>query len=784
MKRISTDAEYLDSGKVVIDADGIPFEPAAKSDLADKIAIKIIGPDDNIDDYVTPGTYWQQSNVPTTPENGYPEGAFRGTLEVVATAFDPVAQTFTDSVRSRVWTRERYNSTWQPWVEVNLPKATDIGAIDLNSALTIGTFYARTANAKLERNYPMAQRGVLEVAHIAGQNTVVQRYTASRDRRTFVREFDSGVWSEWVEQGARHVESSSSVLAYENHVRERDLRRRIGPIRTGGKAAVTIVMDHGEINFRDIIFPALKARGIPATLAVNAGRLDPGYTSTVTSGNVGWDVLKGWNQAGIEIANHSWSHMGATGEANTYREVEESRQKIATEIGDDIDSWVQNGIPAGGWNFDGFGTGVTPNAYLSTYAGRRIMASHPVALGETYNMGEGNAQTHPLDGTIPVGAMGVWLDGGGAAVDKVKESIDVAVDKTRRVIVRMHPGELHPDGTAGKLQTSEFLDFLDYLVARRDAGELEILTLRQWAIAEIGEPDDGYITRSNHAVEGTVGGRDFAARQDSPLPAAWSMWASDGRVFPSPGTYRVEARGMKAGFFVSYTGRPSWVYYRSSGVVTVGAGDYIIPTGASGTRVSMSIKVLLRASTVLSGFADKDEVEELARAVPVTGTGSPEGVVAAPVGTSYVDTTATAGAVRWIKASGTDTTGWRVDWGDTGWRNLPFPADSPYTGGRMLVKRTAVGVYLTFDAVTWDSTATTNESFGRLPSGFRGEDVEQKFSIFAGESPSPVGSVNISRLGYGSIYGDKTDSSTSPWYAQIFYSTSDPWPETLPGTPA
>ena len=170
---------------------------------------------------------------------------------------------------------------------------------------------------------------------------------------------------------------------------------------------------------------------------------------------------------------------------------------------------------------------------------------------------------------------------------------------------------------------------------------------------------------------------------------------------------------------------------------------------------------------------------------PITrGSGSPEGNVSAPVGSIYTDSAATAGAVRWIKASGTGTTGWRVDWGDTGWRNIPFPADRPYTGGRMLVKRTDIGLYLTFDAVTWDSTATNNESFGRLPSGFRGEDVEKKFSIFAGASPSPVGSVNISRLGYGNIYGAKTDSSTPPWYAQIFYSTSEPWPTTLPGTPA
>lgn len=51
--------------------------------------------------------------------------------------------------------------------------------------------------------------------------------------------------------------------------------------------------------------------------------------------------------------------------------------------------------------------------------------------------------------------------------------------------------------------------------------------------------------------------------------------------------------------------------------------------------------------------------------VALTGTGSPEGNVAAPVGSVYTDTAATNGAIRWIKASGTGVTGWRDDYGDT-----------------------------------------------------------------------------------------------------------------------
>ena len=43
MKRLSTDAEYLDNGKLVIDADGIPFEPAASPKRATTEATLVNG---------------------------------------------------------------------------------------------------------------------------------------------------------------------------------------------------------------------------------------------------------------------------------------------------------------------------------------------------------------------------------------------------------------------------------------------------------------------------------------------------------------------------------------------------------------------------------------------------------------------------------------------------------------------------------------------------------------------------------------------------------------------
>ena len=49
------------------------------------------------------------------------------------------------------------------------------------------------------------------------------------------------------------------------------------------------------------------------------------------------------------------------------------------------------------------------------------------------------------------------------------------------------------------------------------------------------------------------------------------------------------------------------------------------------------------------------------------GTGMPNGVVEAPIGTTYIDTAKTNGALKWIKTTDGGNTGWKVAEGDTGW---------------------------------------------------------------------------------------------------------------------
>nr|DAU14807.1 MAG TPA: hypothetical protein [Caudoviricetes sp.] len=68
--------------------------------------------------------------------------------------------------------------------------------------------------------------------------------------------------------------------------------------------------------------------------------------------------------------------------------------------------------------------------------------------------------------------------------------------------------------------------------------------------------------------------------------------------------------------------------------------------------------------------ATKISVLESKSAYEIHGTGMPNGSVTAPIGTTYVDMSVTNGALKWIKQSGTDNTGWKVLIGDTGWRTL------------------------------------------------------------------------------------------------------------------
>ena len=167
-----------------------------------------------------------------------------------------------------------------------------------------------------------------------------------------------------------------------------------------------------------------------------------------------------------------------------------------------------------------------------------------------------------------------------------------------------------------------------------------------------------------------------------------------------------------------------------------------------------------------------------AETLPVTrvGTGSPEGKVAAPVGSVYTDTAATNGAVRWVKTSGTGNTGWRVEYGDTGWRNLSSLIPSTWAG-EMAVTRTGNRVTIIGSNIRPGETGDTHML--ALPAGFRPSRTTTGAGVEGGAFRP------IYAFGYPPYNLQiRSITAANSWANfSITYVTQDAWPNSLSGTP-
>lgn len=186
----------------------------------------------------------------------------------------------------------------------------------------------------------------------------------------------------------------------------------------------------------------------------------------------------------------------------------------------------------------------------------------------------------------------------------------------------------------------------------------------------------------------------------------------------------------------------------------------------------------------------------------IHGTGMPNGKVSAPVGTTYVDTAVTNGALKWIKRSGAGNQGWEVLTGDTGWRTLNIK--SKLGNSFLKVRRKNDLVTYQFGGLSWGWFGVVRR--GGVGYEAQGSDKERNCYIL-GLSGVPLGFRSESSL-IGSIYNDK-GTPYGTWYlggygdsnmlrfqftdpvptdrdigdirvSSISYLTSEPWPGVLP----
>lgn len=212
-------------------------------------------------------------------------------------------------------------------------------------------------------------------------------------------------------------------------------------------------------------------------------------------------------------------------------------------------------------------------------------------------------------------------------------------------------------------------------------------------------------------------------------------------------------------------------------VLSDGGGSVVLPT----------------STTTSAGQVNEYEIH---------GTGMPNGKVTAPVGTTYVDTAVTNGALKWIKRSGSGNQGWEVLTGDTGWRTLNI--QSKLGSSYLKVRRKNDTVMYQFGGLSWGWFGVVRRGgAGYSP---QGSDKERNCYIL-GLSGVPLGFRSESSL-IGGIYNDK-GTPYGTWYlggygdsnmlrfqftdpvptdrdigdirvSSISYLTSEPWPGVLP----
>lgn len=141
----------------------------------------------------------------------------------------------------------------------------------------------------------------------------------------------------------------------------------------------------------------------------------------------------------------------------------------------------------------------------------------------------------------------------------------------------------------------------------------------------------------------------------------------------------------------------------------------------------------------------------------IHGRGMPNGVVTAPVGTTYVDEVVTNGALKWIKKSGTGNVGWEVLIGDTGWKIIP--SVSKLGGSYVKIRRVNNVVSYQFGGLSWGW-------FGVVRRGGAGYQVQpsdrERNCFILGLNGIPIGYRSEASL-IGGIYNDK-GTPYGTWY--------------------
>lgn len=358
------------------------------------------------------------------------------------------------------------------------------GGEDLNDFRTTGRYILRLAStagpiANLPPWITTQNVFLLDVkAHtVGGFQYVMQDFSGLSDGSSgkasgYYRRNTSGasgaLWIPW-----RRLDNDVAVAnggaGNANRLRVQEFRDAMGTRVTGGKAAVALRFDHGLANFNSKIRPLLEARNLPYCLALSSRGWSVSENAGVTA-----SMVNSWNRC--EVWNHGAgpNHNDASDLQTLTDQIVKGKEELQAQLPDKkIWGFIPPGV--GGTNYGGFNGGDSPEAFYGTLAGQLILEHHAVSSGAF----TGTAY-RPLDGEVRQGMAHAGLET--RSVSSLQSLVNTAIANHSGLQLMTHPSRLDESGYH---TTAQLTQMLDYIVSKRDAGELVVLSPYEMMVAEL-----------------------------------------------------------------------------------------------------------------------------------------------------------------------------------------------------------------------------------------------------------------------------------------------------------
>ncbi|MEX3600480.1 polysaccharide deacetylase family protein [Kocuria carniphila] len=243
-----------------------------------------------------------------------------------------------------------------------------------------------------------------------------------------------------------------------NAVLLQDFTRRRPVVKTGGKPVLALRFDHGLANFNTMVVQHLKRLDLPAAICLNAGDWARTENNGVTKEMVNTWVGEGW----LEIWNHALNHVDITDPAKFQEQIVTGLKQLRADL---PAATIDGFMPVGSGPYIDFNGGNTVESWWSTDAGRLILQHHAVASGyipgTVYRVLDG--QPRQGQGHFTVDTM---------TLDDMQVRVEGAYSPVRGVQLMLHPSRLD---TTGYLTSADYVAFLEWVAAERDAGRLVVL---------------------------------------------------------------------------------------------------------------------------------------------------------------------------------------------------------------------------------------------------------------------------------------------------------------------